>query len=195
VRTTIDTEHARRVADAFLAAPHGPADPRTRAAYAELGEQVDRWFAAMTRPDAKHAVRVAFTACAQPYSSAAELSEAVRSQRVIEITPCVLDRERTHPLLDSSVGGTYDRLRAVHDVVSHGWRRYGFDRDGEFAAWAFEDRMYTGLARDALATELHAEHSVLWTTGCLAEHKATLLDERLVTMSRARTASETSKGR
>jgi hypothetical protein len=103
---------------------------------------------------------------------------------VIEITPCARDRDRRHPLLDSSIGGAYDRFRAVHDIVSHGWRRYGFDRDGEFAAWILEDRMYTGLARWALATELHGEHSVLSTTGCVAEHKATLLDARLLRKSR-----------
>ena len=44
--------------------------------------------------------------------------------------------------------------------------------------------MYTGLARWALATELHAEHSVLWTTGTLAAHKATLLPADLVQASR-----------
>jgi hypothetical protein len=41
------------------------------------------------------------------------------------------------------------------------------------------------LARRALATELHAEHSVRWTTGELPEHKAVLLDERVISRSRA----------
>src|SRR5262249_37447158 len=94
-----------------------------------------------------------------------------------------------HPLLDSSIGGTHDRLRAVHDIVSHGWRRYGFDRDGEFAAWILEDRMYSGLARWALATELHAQHSVRWTTGHLAHHKAALPHARLLRAPRARGTS------
>jgi hypothetical protein len=85
-----------------------------------------------------------------------------------------------------SIGGTYDRFRAVHDIVSHAWRGYGFDRHGEFSAWLTEDRMYTGLARWALATELHAEHSVLWTTGTVAEHKAVLLPPTLLRDSRGR---------
>jgi hypothetical protein len=46
--------------------------------------------------------------------------------------------------------------------------------------------MYTGLARWALATELHAEHSVLWTTGTVAEHKAVLLPPTLLRDSRGR---------
>jgi hypothetical protein len=72
----------------------------------------------------------------------------------------------------------------VHDIVSHTRLGFGFDRHGEFSAWLAEDRMYSGLARWALATELHAEHSVLWTTGHLAEHKSTLLPPDLVLASR-----------
>jgi hypothetical protein len=58
--------------------------------------------------------------------------------------------------------------------------RLGFDPDGEFGAWLAQERLYGGLARWALATELHAEHSVLWTTGALAEHKAILIDPSLL---------------
>jgi hypothetical protein len=42
---------------------------------------------------------------------------------------------------------------------------------------------------DRRATELHAEHSVRWTTGELPEHKAVLLDERVIARSRAWDAS------
>ena len=49
--------------------------------------------------------------------------------------------------------------------------------------------MYTGLARWALATELHGEHSVRWTTGNLADHKAILLEPRLLDASRRRADS------
>jgi hypothetical protein len=87
-------------------------------------------------------------------------------------------------VLDTSIGGTYDRFRAVHDIVSHAALGYGFDPDGEFSAWLAEDRMYCGVARWALATELHGQHSVLWTTGRVAEHKATLLPLDLLHASR-----------
>jgi hypothetical protein len=40
--------------------------------------------------------------------------------------------------------------------------------------------MYTGLARWALATQLHGEHSVLWTFGEFADHKAILLEPGLL---------------
>jgi hypothetical protein len=44
--------------------------------------------------------------------------------------------------------------------------------------------MYTGLACWALATEMHGEHSVQWTTNSLADHKAVLLDRALLRASR-----------
>jgi hypothetical protein len=102
---------------------------------------------------------------------------------VLELCPARFDRDQRHPLLHVSIGGTFDRFRAVHDIVSHARLGLGFDRHGEFSAWLAEDRMYTGLARWALATELHAKHSVYWTTGTPAEHKATLLPADLVRAS------------
>src|SRR6266850_459379 len=76
------------------------------------------------------------------------------------------------------------RTGAVHDIVGHVIPRFGFDRDGEFAAWKLQERLHRGLARWALATELHAEHSVRWTTGSLSDHKAMLLDGKLLQRAR-----------
>jgi hypothetical protein len=55
--------------------------------------------------------------------------------------------------------------------------------------------MYTGLARWALATELHAQHSVLWTSGQLAELKATLLSPDLLLASLRGRAMTTNNSR
>jgi hypothetical protein len=181
----VDAAQARRVADAFLDAPRTSSDATVRAAYADLSEQASRWFVAITGCQAPRPVRVVYTDCREPYTSVADLSHAVRRHHTLELCPCARDHDRRHPLLDTSALGAYDRLRAVHDIVSHGWRGYAFDRNGEFAAWLLEDRMYTGLARWALATELHGEHSVLWTSGGLADHKAMLLDPQVLKASRA----------
>jgi hypothetical protein len=81
-------------------------------------------------------------------------------------------------------GGAYDRFRAVHDILGHGHLELGFDRNSEYATWRYQERLHSPLARRALATELHAEHSVYWTTGELPEHKAVVLDERLIERSR-----------
>ena len=58
------------------------------------------------------------------------------------------------------------------------------DLDDAYETGRFQERLHSLLARRALATELHAEHSVRWTTGELPEHKAVLLDERVVARSR-----------
>jgi hypothetical protein len=180
----IDFEHAHAVAEAFLDAPRASADAVVRAAYAELADQVEHWYERVTDPVGRDPVRVVFTRCPEPYASAEELSSRVRSEGVLELCPVAYDRDRAHPGFDASIGGAYDRLRAVHDIVSHTRLGFSFDRHGEFSAWVAEDRMYSGLARWALATELHAEHSVLWTTGSLAPHKAALLPADILAASR-----------
>lgn len=183
VGARVDPAQAHRVAAAFLDAPRSIADPLVDAAYESLGFQASRWFERLAGCSARERVRVVFTSWPEPYATAADLAEHVEAERLLELCPAKYDRDRSHPLLDTSVGGAFDRLRAVHDIVSHVGCGYGFDRDGEFSAWLNEDRLYVGLARWALATELHAQHSVLWTTGSLAEHKATLLPLELLAAS------------
>lgn len=180
---TIDFEQAHLVATAFLDAPRSPSHGLVDAAYRQLGIQADRWFDRLTGSGAITPIRVVYTRCPEPYASGTELAARVRSERLLEIWPSAYDRERPHPALDTAVGGAYDRFRAVHDIVSHARRGLGFDRHGEFAAWLNEHTVYTGLARWALATELHGEHSVRWTTGEVAEHKATLLDASVLQRS------------
>ena len=188
----IDFAQANLIAGAFLDAPVLDERPIVRAAYADLGVQADRWFERLTTPGGRSALRVVYTRAAEPYTSGQELAERVRAERTLELCPARYDR--VHPVLDMSVGGAYDRFRAVHDIVSHAFGGFGFDRHGEFSAWLGEHRMYHGLARWALATELHAEHSVLWTTGSLAEHKATVLPPRLLERSRQRAANQRGSG-
>jgi hypothetical protein len=187
----VDPRLARLVAAALADAPAVTTDPRVDAAYAALSEQARALFAALTGDRARRPVRVVFTRCRGPYRNADELSESVRRDRLLEVFPAAHERARRHPRLDTSIGGAHDCLRAVHDIVSHGWLRHSFDRDGEFTAWTVEDRMYSGLARCALATELHAQHSALWTSGDLAPYKATLLHPELLRASLAAGTSRT----
>jgi len=118
-----------------------------------------------------------------PDDDAWELIRSVREHRLLEVVTVASDRDRRHPLVGSEAGGAYDRFRAVHDILGHARMGLGFDRDGEFAAWRAQARLHRPLARWALATELHGRHSVLWTTGHLAEPKAILLDPRLLRRS------------
>ena len=153
------------------------------AAFARLVTESDRLFRHITAPDRPDRVHIAFTECPAPYADADELIIAVRRDRVLEVTTVAKSPDRRHPVMGNDPGGAYDRFRGVHDVLGHARLRQGFDRDGEFAAWRFQERFHSPIARRALATELHGRHSVLWTTGEHAEPKAILLDARLLRRS------------
>jgi hypothetical protein len=183
----VDPVVARDVADAHLAAPR-LGDARTVAAYASLVRESDALFRWITEPGRPGRVRVVFTASAAPYADAAELIRSVRDERRLEVTTAARDHDRRHPLMGCERGGAYDRFRAVHDVLGHAALGVGFDRHGEYATWRYQERFHGPAARLALATELHGEHSVRWTTGELAAHRAVLLDGRLLRRARAGTA-------
>jgi hypothetical protein len=177
----VDPAAAIGVAAAYCEAP-ALGDALARAAYTQLVIESDWWFRLIT--SARRRVQVCFTLCTRPYSSAVEMISSIRRDRVVEISTAARERDRRHPFMGCEVGGAYDRFRAVHDVVGHGGLGVGFDRDGEYAAWRYQERLHSPLARRALATELHAQHSVVWTTGEPPDHKAILLDERLIERSR-----------
>jgi hypothetical protein len=177
----VDARRAGDVAAAFLDARSCPADAVAIAAYSQLQFQSDRMFSALTTPDL--GVQVRFTRDASPYRDDRELIGAVMSTRVLEVSTAGTDRERRHPLLGCDVGGPYDRFRAVHDLLGHVATGNGFDQQGEYLAWRRQNLSYSGLARWALATELHGENSVLCSTGCLADHKAVLLAPDLLMRS------------
>ena len=178
----VDPAAAREVAAAYLDSPNSRG-PVVATAYGRLATESDRMFEHITCPDRPGRVRVAFTTCPRPYANARELIRSVRDDRLLEVVTVAVQRERRHPLMGGEAGGAYDRFRAVHDVLGHARLHVGFDRDGEFAAWRSQDRLHGPLARRALATELHGQHSVCWTTGETAEPKAVLLDPRLVRRS------------
>ena len=179
----VDPAVAHEVAAAYLDAP-SRRDPLAPAAYARLVTESDLLFRRITSPDRADHVRVVFTRCPTPYDDARELIRSVTDDRMLEVTSVAADPDRRHPLMDSAAGGAYDRFRAVHDVLGHARLELGFDRDGEFSVWLSQEQFHSPLARRALATELHGQHSVRWTTGEVAEPKAVLLDPGLLSRTR-----------
>jgi hypothetical protein len=171
----VDSAAARAVAAAY-AETATTSDPLVAAAHAELVTESDRLFRHLTRPDRPDRVRIMFTTCPAPYADAQELISSVRQDRLLEVTTVATARDRHHPVMGNDLGGAYDRFRGVRDVLGHARLQVGFDRDGEFTVWRSQERFHRPLARWALATELHGQHSVLWTTGQLAQPKAMLLD-------------------
>jgi hypothetical protein len=168
-----------RIAEHFLAAKSDPRDARVAAAYFALAWQTDRILVMLSGLPDSTAIEVVFTRCAHPYASDDEMIRAARTTRTLEVSSVVADSERQHPLLGSEFGGSYDRFRAVHDLLGHVRPGHGFDRRGERSAWLAQEHFYSGLARLALASELQGEFNVLLTTGDLADHKAALLHPAL----------------
>jgi hypothetical protein len=176
----VEQDIAREVAAAYLNAPTRR-DSLCVAAFAQLVNESDELFRSIAG-----ALQVVFTMCATPYRDAHELIASVRHMRTLEVPTVAVDPERRHPLMGNDFGGSYDRFRAVHDVLGHARLQLGFDRDGEYAVWRSQERFHSPLARRALATELHGQHSVRWTTGEVAAPKAMLLEASLVRRARLR---------
>ncbi len=142
----------------------------------------DRLLRRITSPHRPDAVRVRFTTCPEPCRSADELIASVTHGRLLAVSRWRAIPTAVTPSLTAR-GGAHDRFRAVHDIVGHAGLGLGFDRNGEFAAWLYQARLHSPLARRALATELHGQHSVYWTRGHMAEPKAVLLDPQLLRRS------------
>ena len=183
----VNPKVAQEVATAYLDAADRPS-PMTVAAFSQLVMETDRLFRRITEPARSKALRISFTRCENPYRDAHELIASVKDLRTLEITTVAAHHDRRHPLMSNDIGGDYDRFRAVHDALGHGRMQLGFDRDSEFAIWLTHERFHSPLARWALGTELHGQHSVRWTTGEMADPKATLLEPALLRRARSKKA-------
>jgi len=163
------------VGEWYLRSRSAHRDPQVIEAYRRLQMETDHLFTVLTR-DARHpAVRVVFTRCAGPYETDEELIFAVRASGTLEITSAAVAGKRLHPLFDCEFGGEFDRFRAVHDLIGHAWCGYGFDLDGECAAWCAQDRLHSGPARLALATELYGVNAARGILGEAPDLRALLL--------------------
>ena len=163
------------VGEWYLQSRSAHRDARVIEAYRRLQVETDRLFTLLTRGSRHRAVRVVFTRCAQPYESDDELILGVRANGTLEMTSAAAAGERLHPLFDCEFGGAFDRFRAVHDLIGHAWCGYGFDLDDECAAWRAQDRLHSGLARSALATELYGVNAARKVVGAAPELRALLL--------------------
>jgi hypothetical protein len=159
----------------YLQARSAHRDARVIEAYRRLQVETDHLFTLLTRDACHRAVRVVFTRCAQPYETDDELILAVRANGTLEMTSAAASGERLHPLFGCEFGGAFDRFRAVHDLIGHAWCGYGFRLDDECAAWRTQDRLHSGLARFALATELYGVNAARNVVGAAPELKALLL--------------------
>lgn len=72
-----------------------------------------------------------------------------------------------------------DKFRAVHDVFGHLGAGRGIDRHGEEAAYQKHSRMFSPLARQAMATETRGQNSAFVLHGDFQEQKIDLLPQHM----------------
>lgn len=196
--TSIEAPYERLVetADAFAAAKSDPSDSAVRAAYADLVAQTNVQWDHLTSPESEggQGINVEFLTREEiqgrgldplglnPYKTAGDQADDLRDNNHLMIASLSSYPEAAHPILDSELGGEYDRFRAVHDAYGHAAVGADFTRHGEYQAWLHHSSMFTGPARLAASTELTGENSYLVTRHEAAPHKAALLPENLVAM-------------
>ncbi len=177
-RPQVDMSMAAVVGDWYLHSRSDHRNPKVIEAYRQLQVETDRLYTLLTRDACPRAARVVFTRCRQPYEGDKELICAVRANGTLEMTSAAAVGERLHPLLGCELGGAFDRFRAVHDLIGHAWYGYGFDLADECAAWSVQDRLHSGLARWALATEIYGVNAARSIVGDAPDLRALLLPPR-----------------
>ena len=170
-----DPSMVSMVGDWYLQSRSAHGNAEVIEAYRQLQIEIDHLYTLITRDVRQSTVRIAFTCCAQPYESDQALIAAVRSEGILEITSAAAAGRRIHPLLGCEFGGAFDRFRAVHDLIGHARSGYGFDLGDECAAWIVQDRLHSGLARSALATELYGVNAARSVAGEPPDLRALLL--------------------
>jgi hypothetical protein len=163
------------VGEWYLRSQSAHRDPRVIEAYRQLQVETDYLFTLLTQDACHRSMRVVFTRCVHPYEGDGELILAARVSGTLEVTSAATAGECLHPLLDCKFGGAFDRFRAVHDLIGHAWCGYGFGLDDECAAWSAQDRLHSGLARFALATELYGVNAARGIVGEAPDLRALLL--------------------
>lgn len=179
-RNSFITEPASRaVSVGYQRLPHF--DEGALPAYRAMREETGRQFDHMTKPRSKGGLGLSVGVTTEdPYGKAGyhtvfnELKHDVRENQHIN----VLSTKTTggHPFFSDDEN---DMFRAVHDVYGHLGSGRGVDFNGEEAAYQKHSRMFSPLARQAMATETRGQNSHLRTEGDFPDQKVAILPGHL----------------
>ena len=160
-------------------------------AYHAMREEVGRQFDHMTRPTSRGGLGLSVGVTSEdPYGKESidtvfhDVRKDVRDRNHID----VLSSKTTggHPFFSND---EIDMFRAVHDVYGHLASGRGVDHDGEEAAFQKHSRMFSPLARQAMATETRGQNSALRVSGDFPEQKVALLPQHLQGLQFARSGT------
>jgi hypothetical protein len=174
-RSLITEPASQKIAGAYDRLPEF--DSGALPAYHAMREETMRQFDHMTGPRSKGGMGVDVEVTKHdPYGS-----QGVNSI-VPEFRNDVVNNNRVKVLSTASTGGhpvfsndENDAFRAVHDVFGHLGSGRGIDFDGEEAAYQKHSRMFSPLARQAMATETRGQNSALRMHGSFQDQKVGLL--------------------
>lgn len=161
---TLDPELSRRAGAAFEALKHEPGHEGVKAAYEALKKETLLQYTHMTA----HGLKIEpWRKEGQPYANSKEMVHDVRENGHLSYFPTDSgfgegEAFADHPLYEKVPGMDVrynDLFRAVHDYYAHAQHGHQFGPKGEQRAWHEHARMYSALARKALATETHGQNS------------------------------------
>lgn len=168
-RIVIPRTATRGIAKAYNAMPDF--DARAVPAFKAMGREVGKQFEHVTKGLGINVEEH----MDDPYPDFKSMKEDVVHNKRLK----VLSSKATggHPLFDDD---TNTMFRAVHDVFGHIGTGRGVDRHGEEAAFLEHSRMFSPLARRALATETRGQNSaMIEAKGEFQPQKVGLLPEHM----------------
>lgn len=156
-------------------------DPAAVPAYRAMREEVGRQFDHMTSPRSRGGLGIDVEITREDPYGGGDVGRVYR-----EFRGDVENNNRMKVFSTASTGGhpfmsndENDMFRAVHDVYGHLGSGRGIDFDGEEAAYQKHSRMFSPLARQALATETRGQNSALRLHGEFQEQKVALLPQHM----------------
>lgn len=175
---SITRRASRALGHAYDAMPEY--DPRSLPAYHAMRDETMRQFEHMTKPVSRGGLGLQVNVTQHdPYGSQGPNSIAQ------EFRNDVMNHGRMNVMSTAATGGhllgdeANDAFRAVHDVYGHLATGRGIDMHGEEAAFQKHSRMYSPLARRAMATETRGQNGALQLHGEFQEQKIGFLPEHL----------------
>ena len=166
-----DPKRGRRIADAFDAMAHNPADPQVAAAYRALIDETVAQFRVLQKA-LNLKIEFIKPGQANPYEFSPRLAlQDVMDNGHLWVYPTesgfgTVTDIRDNPLLEPTgivIDGhrlvANDVFRIVHDIFGHGPEGAGFGPTGEENAWQSHVRMYSSLAARAMTTETRGQNS------------------------------------
>lgn len=164
-------------------------------AYKRMAEETGRQFDFLTKPRSKGGMGIDVEVTNDdPYqeNGIPGIINNVRSDIRNNNRIKVLSTRTTggHPVFTDDQN---DMFRAVHDVFGHLGSGRGVDMHGEEAAYQKHSRMFSPLARQAMATETRGQNAALHLHGGFQEQKVALLPQHLQSLQFASRGDATAR--